>query len=99
MQTACKSEGNQEDMIGTMSKLIRQQAAPDFNIDIFSGDPVDYHYFITVFEEVAEKKIDNPRGRLARLIRNTDGEPKKMIKHCIQQPVSEYQFKIRYQRM
>ena len=32
--------------------------------------------------------LSNPRGRLARLIRNTDGEPKKMIKHCIQQPVS-----------
>ena len=39
-QTACKSEGNQEDMVGMMSKLIRQQAAPDFDINIFSGDPV-----------------------------------------------------------
>ena len=87
-KTACKSEGNQEDMVGMMSKLLRQQAAPDVDIDIFSGDPVDYLYFIAVFEEVVEKKIDDPRGRLARLIRYTDGEPKEMIKHCIQQPVS-----------
>ena len=86
-QTARNSEGNQEDMVGMMSKLIRQQAAPDVDIDIFSGDPVDYHYFISVFEEVVEKKIDDLRGRLARLTRNTDGEPKEMIKHCIQQPV------------
>ena len=71
-----------------MSKLIRQQAAPDVDIDIFSGDPVNYQYFIAVFEEVIEKKIDNPRGRLARLIRYNDGEPKEMIKHCIQQLVS-----------
>ena len=71
-----------------MSKLLRQQPAPDVDIDIFSGDPFHYHYFITAFEEVVEKKIDNPRGRLARLVRYTDGEPKKMIKHCIQQPVS-----------
>ena len=66
-QTARNSEGNQEDMVGMMSKLIRQQAAPDVDINIFSGDPVDYHYFIVVFEEVVEKKIDDPRGRLARL--------------------------------
>ena len=71
-----------------MSKLLRQQPAPDVDIDIFSGDPFHYHYFITAFEEVVEKKIDNPRGRLARLVRYTDGEPKKMIKHYIQQPVS-----------
>ena len=87
-QTARNSEGNQEDMVGMMSKLIRQQAVPDVDIDICSSDPVDYHYFIAVFEEVDEKKIDDPRGRLARLIRDTDGKPKKMIKHCIQQPVS-----------
>ena len=36
-QTACNSEGNQEDMVGMMNKLIRQQAAPDVDIDIFSG--------------------------------------------------------------
>ena len=59
-KTACKSEGNQEDMVGMMCKLLRQQAAPDVDIDIFSGDPVEYHYFIAVFEEVVEKKIDDP---------------------------------------
>ena len=37
---------------------------------------------------MVEKKIENPRGRLVRLIRYTDGEPKEMIKHYIQQPVS-----------
>ena len=60
MKTAHKSEGNQEDMVGMMSKLLRQQAAPDVDINIFSGDPVDNHYFIAVFEEVVEKKIGNP---------------------------------------
>ena len=32
-----------------MSKLLRQHAAPDVDIDILSGDPVGYHYFIAVF--------------------------------------------------
>ena len=67
-----------------MNKLLRQQAASDGDINIFSGDPVDYHYFTVVFEEVVEKKIDDPQGRLTRLIKYTDGEPKEMIKHCIQ---------------
>ena len=73
---------NQSDMVAMMSKLLRQQAAPD----IGTGDPVDYHYFIAVFDEVFEKKIDDTRGRLTRLIKHTDGQPKEMIKHCIQQP-------------
>ena len=47
-------------MVEMMSKLLKQQVAPDIDIDISSGDPVNYHYFIAVFEEVVEKKIDNP---------------------------------------
>ena len=78
---------NQPDMVAMMSKLLRQQAAPDIDISIFTGDSVDYHYFIAVFE-VVEKKIDDPQGRLARLIKYTDGQPKEMIKHCIQQPAA-----------
>ena len=35
---------------------------------------------------MVEKKIDDPRGRLTRLIKYTDGQPKEMIKHCIQEP-------------
>ena len=74
---------NQPDMVAMMSKLLRQQAAPD--VDIFNCDPVDYHYFIAVFDEVVEKKIDDPRGRLTRLIKYTDSQPNEMIKR-IQQP-------------
>ena len=74
---------NQPDMVAMMSKLLRQQAAPD--VDIFNGDPVDYHYFIAVFDELIEKKIDDPWGRLTRLIKYTDSQPNEMIKR-IQQP-------------
>ena len=87
MKTAYKSERIQEDMVGMMSTLFRQQVAPDVDINISSGDLVNYHYFIAVFEEVVEKKIDDPQGRLTRLMKYTHGEPKVMIKHCIQQPV------------
>ena len=76
------------EMAQMMSKLLRQLAAPEVDIDVFTGDPTEYHYFLAVFEEVVEKKIDDARGRLTRLIKYTDGEPKEMIKHWIQQPAN-----------
>ena len=72
-------------MMVMMSKLLRQQGAPDVDIDIFTGDPVDYHYFIAVFNKVFGKKISDLRGRLKRLVKYTDSQPKEMIKYCIQQ--------------
>ena len=68
-----------------MRKLLRQHATPNGDIDIFTVDPVDYHYFIAVFDEVVEKKIDDPWDRLAILIKYTDGQPEEMIKLYIQQ--------------
>ena len=75
-------------MAQMISKLLRQQAAPEVDIDVFTGEPTKYHYFLAVFEEVVEKKVDDARGRLTRLIKYTDGEPKEMIKHWIQQPAN-----------
>ena len=39
MKNACKSERNKEDMVEIISKLLRQQTAPDVDINIFSEDP------------------------------------------------------------
>ena len=83
--TPSKSES---EMVQMMSELLRQQAAPEVDIDVFTGNPTEYHYFIAVFEEVVENKIDDASGRLTRLTKYNDGEPKEMIKHCIQQPAN-----------
>ena len=40
----------QPDMAAMTTKLVRQQAAPDVDIDIFTGDPVDYHCSIAVLK-------------------------------------------------
>ena len=53
-------------------------------MDYFSGNPLDYHYFMSLFEELVEKKIDDPFGKLARLIKYTRGEAKELIQHCSQ---------------
>ena len=43
-------EKTQPDMAAMTTKLVRQQAAPDVDIDIFTGDPVDYHCSIAVLK-------------------------------------------------
>ena len=59
----------------------------DIELDVFDGDPLDFHYFMTLFYEVVEKRIiDDPRGRLARLLKYTSENAKEMIKHCVQEP-------------
>ena len=64
-------------------KLSQQQGAPEVELDKFSGNPLEYQYFSTMFKEVVERKIRDPVGRLAQLIKFTDGEAKDLIKHCI----------------
>ena len=50
----------------------------------FDGNPLNYHYFMALFAEVAETKIEELRGRLTRLIKFTTGEARELTKHCIQ---------------
>ena len=49
-------------------------------MEIFDGNPLNYRYFMTLFREVVESKIEDPRGRLTRLIKYTTGEAKELIK-------------------
>ena len=44
------------------------------------GNPLEFHYFMAVFDEAVEKKIEVPRGKLTRLIKYTTGEVKEMVK-------------------
>ena len=81
-----REEDQQTNVAEMMYKMMKQQSAPEIDIDVFSGDPLDFHYFMALFHEVVEKKIDDSRGRLTRLIKYTKGEAKDMIKNCIQLP-------------
>ena len=69
-----------------MCNLLKRQSAPDVDIDEFDDKHINYHYFIAIFKEVVESKIDDPWGCLARLIKCTKGEVKELIKHFIQHP-------------
>ena len=67
-----------------MCQLLKQQSAPGIDIDVFHGNPMDFHYFMAVFNEIVEKKIDVPRGKLTQLIKYNTGDTKEMAKNCIQ---------------
>ena len=64
-------------------------AAPKVDMEPFDGNTLNYHYFIALFKEVVESKIDDIRGRLTRFIKYTIGDAKELIKHCIELPSNE----------
>ena len=65
-----------------MYKVVNQQSVPQ--IDVFGGNPLDFHYIMSVFHEAVEKKIEDPHGKLTRLIK-----VKEMVKNCTQLPSKE----------
>ena len=72
-----------------MCKLVNQQSAPEIDIDVFGGNPLEFHYFMAVCDEAVEKKIEDPHGKLTCLIKYTTGKAKEMVKNCIQLPPKE----------
>ena len=47
-----------------LCKMMKQQSAPEININVFDGNPLNFHYFMAVFKEAVEKRIEYTRGRL-----------------------------------
>ena len=82
----CPMPRTDGEMSRMLCSLLRQQSAPDVDIRIFRGDLLEYHFFMSSFREDVERKIDDPHGRLGRLLKFTDGEAKETSRHCIQQP-------------
>ena len=42
-------------------KLLKQQAAPELELDAFDSNLVDFYFVMSVFKEVAENKVTNSR--------------------------------------
>ena len=45
-----------------MCRLLKQQSAIKIEIDIFDGNPTEFHYFMAVFKEVIDKRVDDESG-------------------------------------
>ena len=48
---------------GMMCQLVNQQS-PEIGIDVFGGNSVEFHYFMALFGEAAEKKIEDQHRKL-----------------------------------
>ena len=88
-QSSTETFSNDVNVAEMMCKLVNQESAPEIDIDVFGGNPLEFHYFMAVFDEVVEKKIEDPHGKLTSLIKYTTGEVKEMLKNCIQLPPKE----------
>ena len=63
--------GAQDDSICEIMcwRLLKQQSAPEIEINVFDRNPMEFHYFMAVFKEVAQKRVDDEQGKLTYLIK------------------------------
>ena len=78
-----------EDVSETLCKLLKLQAVPEVDMEPFDGNVLNDQHFMALFQEVVESKVEDPRGRLIRLLKYISGEAKELINHCIQLPSNE----------
>ncbi|XP_066928826.1 uncharacterized protein [Clytia hemisphaerica] len=72
-----------EDSADRLCDLLDSQSAPEVSLDVFDGNPLEFHFFMSCFESVVETKIRDQKAKLILLIKYTSGEAKELIKGCI----------------
>ena len=83
-RSTMKNTKNTEELSQMIRNLFYHQSAPNVEIETFTGNPLDYPYFMSVFKGAVEYKIDDLHRRLVRLLKYTEGEGRKTTKHWIQ---------------
>ena len=46
---ANNTQSKGQDVTEILCKLVKQQSAPDVDLDVFDGNPLECHYFMTLF--------------------------------------------------
>ena len=51
LQAEQEKEGfsSEKKIVDALCHLVKQQSAPDIELDVFDGNPLDFHYFMTLF--------------------------------------------------
>ena len=75
----CSKNGNIADFLCT---LVREQAAPQVLIEPFDENSLNFAYSLSMFTESVKKKIEDPMGKLTRLMGAT-GKAQESVKHFI----------------
>ncbi|CAB3978772.1 Hypothetical predicted protein [Paramuricea clavata] len=80
----------QDRQSNALQHLIHQQqqgvmalTLPQPSMPIFSGNPIDYCYFIRSFEHLIESKTTSPSARLYYLIQHTSGSVQELMRSCL----------------
>ena len=64
------------------SEVLQAMNLPKIELEPYSGDPMKYHTFINMFEEVVEKVVKDEKIRLTRLMQYTTGLAREAIGFC-----------------
>ncbi|XP_066922156.1 uncharacterized protein [Clytia hemisphaerica] len=83
--TEVKSSTSSQDL----ASIVNEMRAPNVVIERFSGNAMDFPFFITSFEEAVEKKVPDGKTRLQHLMSHVDGAAKELVESCIYLPSSE----------
>ena len=62
-RSTMKNTKNTEELSQMMCNLLCHQSGPNVEIETFTGNPLDYHYLMSVFKEAVTYKIDTIKGR------------------------------------
>ena len=74
--------------VDQLADIVARLQAPDIELDMFDGNPLEFLFFITTFAEAVETKVRDQRGRLTRLLKYLTGEPKDLVSSCVYLPSS-----------
>ena len=63
--------------------LAQVLSLPRVDIEIFDGDPMRYHSFMSLFDECVDKVTDDNQTKLTHLLQFTTGYAKDSIRSCV----------------
>ena len=69
LQTQRERAVEDNEMGKMLCQLVKQQSAPTVDIEEFDGNPLQYTYSRSMFQEIVEKKIPDPQKRLKQLVK------------------------------
>ena len=59
-----KEEFTDTGVADMLCKMMKQQSAPELDLDVFDGNTLNFHYFMAVFREAVKKKTEDLCERL-----------------------------------
>ena len=53
--------GPQNNITEMLCKLVKEQSAPQLDLEQFDGNPLEYTYFMSMFSESVKKNVQDPK--------------------------------------